>query len=161
MGAQWFLKPNSALSKPRVYQGYDYAVLGGQGSCPRDDAKNCYPESMANTYRNKPLPEFYREDAMLFAGTGSDIVVNAWSWLMGKRKTNPSYGRHSIHALVSDRYQLAYGWYFGHKRGYNVLYSDFHAKWVADANRTIVSGEWGQSQYAQRFEAWDQFSRRP
>ena len=160
MGAQFFLNPNPALDKPRVYQGYDYAVCGGQGAFPRADSKDCYPESMARDYRNRPIPMFYREDQMLF-GQSNNNVVNAWSWLMSRRRSNPAFGKHGVHALVSDRYQFGYGWYFGHRRGYNVLYSDFHAKWVGDAERRIVSGEWGQAQYAPRFDAWDEFSRRP
>ncbi len=167
MGIQAFVRLLSKTAPtsdnpPRIYQGYDYAVLGAQGAFPRNDSRGCYPEEMIKDFRGQKIPVFYREDRLLFAYLpGADKPVNAWSWLTERRVKVPGFGKRNVHALVSDRYAGGYGWYFGHAKGYNVLFSDYHARWINDANRKIVHGEWWQADDKKRFDAWDEFSRRP
>lgn len=161
-GAPVFLRSEAEWTaldtKPRVAQGYDYAVYGGPGFCPRDDPRGCYPEALVRMWNRRLVPEFYRGD---FATATDDDVVDADKWLANKRATDPRFGKHNLQALVSDRYAYDYGRTFGHRNGYHVLFSDYHAKWVADHAGKIVFAYWGQGQYTQRFDAWDEFSRRP
>ncbi len=103
------------------------------------------------------------------------------NWLAKKRtvKNNPRYGIRNVYALLTDDFISNQGGpgigLFTHKTGYNVLFTDFHAKWVresripSDAGETTLdnsiamssTGKGPTSNSEKTFEAWDYFSRNP
>ena len=99
-------------------------------------------------------------------------------WLEAKRAAtkNPSYGRRNVYALVADNYFANKG---GagvgaqtHKTGYNVLFTDYHAKYVREApmptdpsgspvDPSIAQPKGPTQNSVKTFETWDYFSRNP
>jgi prepilin-type N-terminal cleavage/methylation domain-containing protein len=151
-GVQWWRDRNPDVKRPLVLQGYEYVPYGGQGACPRDDPKKCFPEGTMQAANKDTIPVFFREDK-------GGKPVAALSWLNKRRADDPYFLRLPIHAWVSDWYEFD-DVIFRHRNGYNFLYSDYHAKWVSDPGRKIVSGSWGQGRYEERFDAWVEFSKR-
>jgi len=141
-GAASFLKPWTSIT----FGGYIYAVPLLPGKHPRETSKGCYPS----------------------AGLSPLYVT----WADGK-----SYDprKRTVQALLADDV-IAYAKYGGvgcgefiHRTGYNVLFTDYHAKWVADPYRTIAhinggkgptSGSGGEGSDP-LFEAWEIFSSKP
>jgi prepilin-type N-terminal cleavage/methylation domain-containing protein len=161
----WFNDPDHGAARfhdpdpgdPSVYQGYEYAVFGAAGAFPRNDTRRCYPDNdwVYDVRLGKMTPLFYREDPH----PKPHDPVHAWTWLTKRRAVDPYFGRYALHALVSDVYREGRVTDV-HKTGYNILYSDLHAKWFADPKRETVPGSFGDIDDAERFDAWDAFSRR-
>jgi prepilin-type N-terminal cleavage/methylation domain-containing protein len=150
-GAKSFFDTSVSLT----FGGYIYAVpiLPDPPTYPRDAGKGVYP----------------REVGQLGVRSGLSPVYAAWA--DSKAPYDPR--NRTVQALESDDVISNYGGLgmgeFIHKTGYNVLFSDFHAKWVADPKRIIArlndgkgptSGQGGVGSTA-LFEAWDIFSRSP
>jgi prepilin-type N-terminal cleavage/methylation domain-containing protein len=158
-------------SEPNTFSGYMYAVPmnwteldepGGR-RYPRDDGRYAYPDVDEPGADGRPL-----------------LVPQYESWLQKKRqlKNSPGYGRRKLGALVSDNY-IASARHDGlgmgaltHKKGYNVLFTDFHAKWVHEApvphdameqeiDASIARPRGPTKNSEKNFEAWDHFSRHP
>ena len=138
---------------------YFYAVPADTGTYPRDAGARMYPKdviyNVASTREN-----------------------NFWQFMNDPREPDPSFlgpfpqatrGRHSVHALVSDAYTSTTEGY--HMGGYNVLFGDFHARWIRDPHRNIHNarislmrrddGYYRDPDDAKLFLAWEYFSRNP
>ncbi|HSW47285.1 MAG TPA: prepilin-type N-terminal cleavage/methylation domain-containing protein [Phycisphaerae bacterium] len=141
-GAASFLRPASSIT----FGGYIWAIPLLPGNYPRESTKGVYPaEGLSPRYV---------------------------TWADGK-PYDPR--KRPLQALEADNV-IAYAKYGGiglgefiHKTGYNVLFTDYHAKWVADPKRIIAriaggggptSGSGGVGSDA-LFEAWEIFSRQP
>jgi prepilin-type processing-associated H-X9-DG protein len=150
------------------YSSYVYAVPAAISRSPRDAGRQVYP---LKTIRNNWPCE-----------TGGSGCADApyYQYLNDPAEPDPGFlgpfpresrGRHNLHALLSDGYysdgnlvRSALGYHGG---GYNVLYSDFHARWVVDPggviNRTpippVESGTYPGINDAKVFMIWDYFSR--
>ena len=101
-------------------------------------------------------------------------------WLRAKRVAtgNPQYGKRNVYALMADNYiaskkhdGIGCG-YFTHKNGYNVGYTDFHARFVRetpmpkDASGTVIDKsialpQGPGSRSYKCFGTWDYFSKNP
>lgn len=158
-GAHSFFDTNVSLT----FGGYIYAVpvLAEPPTHPRESVKGVYPKhaGVSATAGNPGLPGL------------SPVYV---TWADNKQATTGYDPRgRAIQALqaddvISNNGGLGLG-EFVHKTGYNVLFSDYHAKWVADPNRLIArlnggkgptSGNGGVGSNA-LFDAWEIFSRNP
>jgi prepilin-type N-terminal cleavage/methylation domain-containing protein len=170
-GGSGFLDKN----QPHTFMSYIYAVPMAPSwrdkknnhtlisRHPRDAGKKSYPHLLnedSDNYGNWRLMDEYR------------------MWLKTKCNVtdNPLYGIRNVYALMADLYIMSVRHkgigigYFTHKRGYNVLYTDFHAKFVRE---TVISTDargtkhdpsialpQGPSSRSQKgFETWDYFSK--
>jgi prepilin-type N-terminal cleavage/methylation domain-containing protein len=99
-------------------------------------------------------------------------------WLIAKRQAtgNPHYGKRNVSALLADNYIANQGGaglgFITHKTGYNVLFTDFHAKWVrevpiptnaagTETDPSIATPVGPTTNSVKNFETWDYFSRNP
>ncbi len=161
--------------EPTTFMAYIYAVpmagsRRGQNDKlisrhPRDAGKDAYPDP-AN------------EDP---DDTGNWRLMDEYrSWLQDKRAAtgNPKYGIRNVYALMADVYirsamhdGVGIG-HFAHKNGYNVGYTDFHARFVHETamptnaggttvDKSIALPSGPSSKSAKCFETWDYFSRNP
>ncbi|MGQ9651926.1 MAG: type II secretion system protein [Phycisphaerae bacterium] len=134
---------------------YTYALPVVAGQSPRDAGPKMYPvEAMIGgpyyMYMTDPT-ELTDQQAMEFLGHFPQNLR----------------GKHSMHALLTDAYFGGYRGY--HLNGFNVLYSDYHAKRVPDPAGKIIKGVGGGSRYTpgdlatagKAFMVWDYFSRNP
>lgn len=142
-----------------TFGGYMYAVPQQMGTHPRLTHRSVYPENaLANsTHAN-----------------GHNVHGNYvfWrNWLIENRDYDPLRRPLSAQPLMSDALidsDTTTGSRYGYKAvhlgaGYNVLYADFHAKWVGDPDRYIMdlhigSGEDG---FIGQCRAWEYFAARP
>ena len=133
-GAASFFDANIRLT----FGGYMYGVPMNEGTYPRITSKSIYPEDC--------LDEKYiswREDWI--ASKGYDPLKRSPQVLLSD-------------ALIGDGYKAV------HKgAGYNVLYSDFHAKWVSDPRKYILNMgiSSGTGGFPGQCKAWDYFASRP
>lgn len=141
-GAASFFRTNPTIT----FGGYIYAIPMYPGRHPRDTTKGCYPS----------------------AGLSPLYVT----WADGKPYDPRT---RTVQALLADDV-IAYAKYGGvgcgefiHRTGYNVLFTDYHAKWVADQKRVIAfinngkgptSGAGGEGTNPM-FEAWEILSSQP
>jgi len=150
------------------FASYAYAVPAATGRSPRDNGSKMYP---VRTVRTRQACE---------SDSGACQDTPYWQYLKDPAAPDPSFlgsfpqagrGRHSVHALLSDMYftdenvsREVRGY---HRSGFNVLYGDFHAKWVHDPRERIHHTDTPMiKQYgyeginnAQVFIVWDFFSR--
>lgn len=137
---------------------YAYAIPVAPGTSPRNEGKNVYPEAVVRSFDGMETPY--------------------WQYLNDLTEPDPSFlgpmpptarGRHNVHALVSDGY-FAQDYIGYHLKGYNVLYSDFHARRVVDpggkirkANLNAVRYHANSMNYTDSarkvFQVWDYFSK--
>jgi len=128
------------VSVPLTFGGYMYAVPLDEGNHPRITSKSVYPEDLLDEKYVK-----WREDWMATEGYDPLKRPVASQVLLSD-------------ALIGGTYKAV------HKgAGYNVLYADFHAKWVADPdkyilNMAISSGPIG---FPGQCKAWEFFASRP
>lgn len=138
---------------------YTYALPVLAGNSPRDAGRDMYPlESM--TYTDGTKSPFY-----LYMTDPDELSEAEAAEFLGPFPRELR-GRHVVHALMTDAY---FGGYYGyHLNGFNVLFSDYHARRVPDPNGKIIRGVGGGSRYTQgnlmnakAFMVWDYFSRNP
>jgi prepilin-type N-terminal cleavage/methylation domain-containing protein len=149
------------------YYSYAYAVPAAVSRSPKDAGPNMYPRQTIQN--NWPCET-----------SGPDCLDSPyWQYLNDPAEPDPSFlgafpkaarGRHTIHAFVSDGYfsdgnliRSVLGYHGG---GFNVLYSDYHAKWVNDPSRRIYKmnspplySTYNGINNARVFMVWDYFSR--
>jgi prepilin-type N-terminal cleavage/methylation domain-containing protein len=143
-----------------TWGGYIYAVplLPDPPTYPRDTGKGVYPKE-AGVVKTKP---------------GLSPLYAAWA---DKKVTSSGYDprKRILQALEADDViatakagSIGLG-EFVHKTGYNVLFSDYHAKWVHDYKRIIAhinggtgptSGQGGLGN-DKLFDAWEILSSKP
>ncbi len=159
---QWENSHNFPISP---LSAYGYGVPVGTGRRPRDAGLKAYPLDVIQTPYGVTLnpgdpgtmTNYYRytidpaeADASLFG-----------PWPQSRR------GKYLIPALMSDAYFG--GWTEGyHLNGYDVLYTDFHARWVLDPGGRIHNAQIGDARHeypgilhCQVFQVWDYFSQQP
>lgn len=164
---QWQNPHNFPISP---YSSYIYAVPAAVGRSPRDAGSDMYPtqtvymnwpcESLALGCNEAPYSKFLNDPAEpdpLFLGPSP----------------RQNRGRHPIQALLSDGYyaddnltRTALGYHGG---GYNVLFSDFHGRWVLDPGQKIYNSAivpietdvYPGINSAKAFLVWDYFARNP
>ena len=148
------------------FGAYAYAVPAMQAKHPRDARNKMYPEEIVRNYKPQMTGEY-----------------PYWQYLHDSGEPDPSFlgpsppnrrGKHSTPAFVSDGFFGDQGGRLGdyqgyHLQGYNVLYSDFHARRVPDPQGRIhaatltavrpweydgVNGNDGKV-----YRVWDYFSR--
>ena len=144
------------LSGGTTFGGYIYAIPLMPTTCPRETAKGVYPTQIGN---GVDVP-------------GISPLYAAWA---DNKVTTSGYDprRRILQALLADDVISSYGGVgmgeFVHKTGYNVLFSDYHAKWVPDYKHIIAhinggkgptSGS-GGSGSVPLFEAWEILSSKP
>jgi prepilin-type processing-associated H-X9-DG protein len=149
------------------FSSYAYAVPAAVGRHPRDAGRDTYPLEVVET--NWPC-----------STVGPNCPKTPYhQYLNDPSEPDPQFlgrfpqvtrGRHAIPALLTDAYatdeNVAREVKGYHGGGFNVLFSDFHAKWVVDPggviNRTdipmIRSGYPGIDK-AQLYIVWDYLSR--
>ena len=167
-GGSGFLDPD----EPHTFSAYMYAVPMNWsqkgdpdgGRHPRDAGKDAYPDvgDVGLDGRSMLVPKYE-------------------TWLTQKRglKGSTEYGERAVHALAADNY-IASANHGGlgigaltHKAGYNVLFTDFHAKWVGEApmfrdaleqgdpDPSIARPKGPTKNAEKNFETWNYFSRNP
>jgi hypothetical protein len=139
------------------FGAYGYAVPALPARSPRDAGPDMYPEAVVRP-------------------SDPSETWPYWSYLTDPAEPDPSFlgafpqagrGKHPIHALLSDGYFGGYEGY--HLQGYNVLFSDFHAKRVRDPAGKIHGAQLGavrpwstggiNGDAAKVFMVWDYFAR--
>jgi len=140
------------------FGAYGYAVPAASAQYPRDAGDDMYPDNVVRYHKTEK-------------GYG---INPYWRYLNDPNVPDISFlgpfpqgirGKHNIHAFVSDGYFGGYQGY--HNQGYNVLYSDFHAKRVRDPGGRIYAANlgpirpWTYSgiEDAKVYMVWDYFSR--
>jgi prepilin-type N-terminal cleavage/methylation domain-containing protein len=162
-GGRGFLNVN----EPNTFSSYIYAIPMQWSSDqygtrhPREAGRDSYP--MTNLEKEQSRRQ---------------LQLQFIEWLEAKRAAtkNPSYGRRNVYALVADYYFANKG---GagvgaqtHKTGYNVLFTDYHAKYVREApmptdpsgspvDPSIAQPKGPTQNSVKTFETWDYFSRNP
>jgi prepilin-type N-terminal cleavage/methylation domain-containing protein len=151
-GARSFFKDNIRLT----FGGYMYAVPQQMGTHPRLTHRSVYPENALANGRHANGHNVH-----------GDYVF--WrNWLINNRGYDPLRRPLSAQPLMSDALidsDTTTGSRPGYKAvhwgvGYNVLYADFHAKWVGDPDRFIMNMEIssGPSGYIEQCRAWEYFA---
>ncbi len=149
------------------YYSYAYAVPAAVSRSPRDAGPDMY------------TTETVRNDWPCTA-SGADCPDSPyWQYLNDPAEPDPNFlgrfpresrGRHPVPALLSDGYfsdgnllRAVLGYHGG---GFNVLYADFHAKWVKDPGGKIYAmnspplySKYNGINNARVFMIWDFFSR--
>lgn len=150
------------------FASYAYAVPAATGRSPHDAGSKMYPVSTVRT----------RQSCESNPGKCKDTAY--WQYLNDPAEPDPAFlgsfpqasrGSHPVHALLSDMYFVdenvtreVRGY---HRSGFNVLYGDFHAKWVHDPGGKINRTDTPMIRHevypgindAQVFIVWDFFSR--
>lgn len=148
---------------------YDYALPAAPGKHPRDGTKDVYPNDTLHYSQCQDHPDllgspyyYYMNDPVLENNPDAKAFLGPIA-PVGKR------GKYPIQALLVDAY-------FGQGRGYhingwNVLFSDYHAKRVGDAVKKIDNAAGSAFHYppagvptgrdAELYIAWDYLSRNP
>ncbi len=144
--------------------GYGYGLPAMTGRHPRDAGAKMYPlESMTDEKGNtSPFYRYMNDPHELTAQEAADFLGPF---------PQPLRGKHAAQVLMSDMY---FGGYVGyHLNGFNVLFSDMHAKRVPDPRGVIIKGVGGGKLYdptnpgeiagphGKCFMVWDYFARNP
>ncbi|UCD29493.1 MAG: type II secretion system protein [Planctomycetota bacterium] len=161
--------------EPHTFMSYIYAVPMAPSRKDKDDKLiSRHPKDAGR----KSYPHLQDEDT---DNDGNWRLMDEYrGWLQSKCKAmdNLQYGIRNVYALMADIYIMSARHqgigigYFTHKDIYNVLFTDFHAKYVRDtAIPTNATGTtWdpsialpnGPSSRSQKgFETWDYFSKNP
>ncbi|MHC4444443.1 MAG: type II secretion system protein [Planctomycetota bacterium] len=141
---------------------YGYALPAKAGQHPRNAGKNMYPVEVIKGDSNNPNKwgRFYK-----YMTDPTELTDEEAAAFLGHFPQH-SRGKHNVHALLTDAFFGGYRGY--HLNGFNVLYSDFHARRVPDPSRKIVKGNLGSAIYYSKgklatqgkpFMVWDYFSR--
>ncbi|MBI4581441.1 MAG: hypothetical protein HY718_17190, partial [Planctomycetes bacterium] len=150
------------------YYSYAYAVPAAISRSPRDDGSKMYTtETLQYHWGCEP---------------GKPECDNPyWKYLNDPAEPDPSFlgrfpkdsrGKHPIPVLLSDGYfsdgnlfREVLGYHGG---GFNVLYSDFHVRWVPDPagkiyrlNSPPLYSSYGGIESAKVYMIWDYFGRNP
>lgn len=152
-----YVPSNDFANSPIGAYVYALPVLGGRH--PRDAGADCYPvESMSNGGSNSPFYDYMTDPTELSASQAASFLGPFPQQLRGKK---------AAQTLMSDAY---FGGYVGyHLNGFNVLYSDMHARRVPDPKNVIIKGVGGGSRYTRGdlfgtgkpFMVWDYFAKNP
>ncbi len=149
------------------YYSYEYAIPAANSRSPRDAGRDMYPA------------ETVRSHWPCDAGPPECLDSPYYQYLNDPAEPDPSFlgpsprasrGRHNIHALLSDGFfsdgnllKAALGYHGG---GFNVLYGDYHVKWIKDPGGKIYNSNaaYPYSAYpginnAKVYLIWDYFSR--
>ncbi len=176
--------PNSHDYPDSPYYSYQYAFPAANSQSPRDAGSKMYPEEVVKHAWSPPE----------YPPTDSDNPPYSpyWMYLNDPNEPDPSFlghfpqntrGKHSLPALLSDGYasdgNLIKGVLGYHGGGFNVLFSDYHVRWVYDPSQKIYnagikppysygtkSSNGTYSGYAgingsKVYIVWDYFSRNP
>ena len=151
-----YVEPHNTNTGPPPIGAYAYALPAGTTKHPRDEGSKMYPTEVME---GGPFYKYMNDPTEL-----TDEQADAF---LGRHFPQPQRGKHPIHALVSDAY---FGGYIAfHGDGFNVLYSDSHAKLVRDPNNSIRRGTGGGTSYTpgdlfgrgKPYMVWDYFSSNP
>jgi prepilin-type N-terminal cleavage/methylation domain-containing protein len=142
-GAWSFLDPDV----DRTFGGYTYGVYLAAGRHPRIGAKSIYAEEFL-----EPMYQTWRNDWILT--NGYDPLKRPTLVLQSDAILNTTPGGME----VANSYMGVHKW-----QGYNVLFTDLHAKWVSDPTKYIrkLGISSGTGGYPGQCKAWDYFAARP
>ncbi|MHA1600195.1 MAG: prepilin-type N-terminal cleavage/methylation domain-containing protein [Alphaproteobacteria bacterium] len=141
------------------YGAYFYAPPAYTGRFPRASGRRMYSSEVVRI----PETELRRESIywQYLNDPAEQSFLGVFS--LGRR------GKQPVQALMSDAYCAETEGY--HLGGYNVMFGDFHARWIRDPNHRIhnegipVPRDWknyqGWEQEGKYFVVWDFFSRQP
>ena len=143
-----------------TFGGYIYAVplLPDPPTYPRDDGKGIYPKEVGVANVKPGLSPVY--------AAWADSKAASSGYDPRKRTLQALQADDVIASAKQDGIGLGE---FVHKTGYNVLFSDYHAKWVPDRNRIIAHINGGKGPTSgvggggstPLFEAWEILSSKP
>ncbi len=144
---------------------YGYAVPVGTGRRPLDAGARAYPLSVIQS----PFGVTYNP-------ADPSTASNYWQYVTDPGEPDPGLlgpwprskrGKYVMPALMTDAFFG--GWTEGyHMNGYDVLFADFHARWMLDPGGRIHAAQIGDARHAypgidqcQVFQVWDYFSQHP
>ena len=153
-----------------VANNYLYAVPAAGGQYPRDAGKDAYRDIMSvvvieNGKQVTKQSNYYKYMIDPADQSPADAAAFLGAFPPGTR------GKSNVQALSADGY--CGGLTSWHPEGLNVLYTDFHAKRVADPKKRFVKGGTSINSYspgdisrdnggrARGFIVWDYLSRNP
>jgi prepilin-type N-terminal cleavage/methylation domain-containing protein len=130
----FWTRPDGSKGSPITWGGYTYAGATDAGCFPMEGAKRVpVPNPSLQIYEPNWLDfEGCSQDKDL--GRKSGAFYREWVKTQVLQRKNPYVGKY--HALMSDNLVSATP---HHKTGYNVLYLDYHAKWVGDPTGYLTS----------------------
>jgi prepilin-type N-terminal cleavage/methylation domain-containing protein len=139
---------------------YAYALPALAGKSPRDAGQDMYPVQCMTDADGSQSP-FY-----LYMTDPQELTPEQATEFLGPFP-RALRGKHVVQTLMTDAYFGGYQGY--HMNGFNVLYSDYHARRVPDPAGKIIKGVGGGSRYTQGqlstggkpFMVWDYFASRP
>jgi prepilin-type N-terminal cleavage/methylation domain-containing protein len=169
--------PNCHNYPESPFYSYEYAFPVANGRSPHDAGSKMYPdEAIQNAWIPKDL-RCYVPDP----NPPADSPY--WQFLKDTNEPDPSFlgpfpqkqrGIHNMHALLSDSYAFdgnldrrMMGYHGG---GFDVLFSDYHVKWVIDPSQKIYSTQisppystYGgiNANSTKVYLVWEYFSRHP
>ncbi len=160
-GSSGYVDSHNAANSPIGAYAYALPVLGGRH--PRDAGSKMYPlESMSytsgGTTTYSPYYKYMTDPAELSQSQADDFLGPF---------PQKQRGKSSMPVIMTDAYFGGYSGY--HLNGYNVMFSDFHARRIPDPRGRIIKGTGGGSVYntgdiatrGQAFMVWDYFGRNP
>lgn len=156
--------------------GYAYGLPLAMGKSPRDGTKNVYTDDSMTEYRLKKDTQttysafyWFLWDKHIHNNQAAKNYLGPIALPRTNNRPNGPRGNYHTQALLVDAYFSGYTGY--HINGWNVLFSDFHAKRVGDPIKkidnakgsayTYPSGGIPSGEGGQVFLAWDYLSRRP
>lgn len=144
---------------------YGYAVPIGIGRRPRDAGIKAFP-----------LAEIQSHFGVAYNPADPNTMTNYWRYVTDPAEPDPAFlgpwprskrAQFVMPALMTDAFFG--GWTEGyHMNGYDVLFTDFHARWILDPQGRIHAASIGDARHAypgingcKVFQVWEYFSQRP
>lgn len=138
--------PNSHNYPDSPFYSYQYAFPAAMGRSPRDDGSKMYPPEVTQyAWRPEDLDSLCKPDPPAESPYWRYLHDASFSDTFLGPSPQKQRGKHNLPVLLSDGYvsdgNLIRGVLGYHGGGFNVLFADYHVRWVHDPSRKIYNAD--------------------